>query len=471
MKIPLLGGYSKRRSVNQDAQRTVNLYLETDTAEPESGSALYMVPGKTEFAAIGNGPIRAMINHNHLVIAISGNEVYRINETGAGTRIGTITLGGTKRVALSANRNHVIAVTGQNAYIITGSSVTAVTDTDFAGSYLVDYLDGYFVFAIPGSQQFYISAINDGSSFDALDFAQAESNLDDIVGLIVDHRELWLFGSQSIEIWYNSGATDFPLARRDGAVLEVGCAAPQSISKADNTIFWLGRNAHGQGLVYRADQYNPQIISNRGIEYEIGQMPDIEKATAFSYQQSGHTFYVLSFPESMRTYVYDASIQDPELAWHVRETYAQGRDRANCHVFAFGKHLVGDYASNQVWELSDTTYTDGGLPICWERTTPRIVQDYKRVMFRSLTINMERGVGLVSGHGSDPSIYLDWSDDGGHTWCSKRSESMGKIGAFKPSITFNRLGCSRDRVFRITGSCPVKTVILGAYLDAEAGDH
>ena len=62
-------------------------------------------------------------------------------------------------------------------------------------------------------------------------------------------------------------------------------------------------------------------------------------------------------------------------------------------------------------------------------------------MFRSLTINMERGVGLVSGHGSDPSIYLDWSDDGGHTWCSKRSASMGKIGAFKPSITFNRLGC------------------------------
>lgn len=237
MKIPLLGGYSKRRSVNQDAQSMVNLYLETDTAEPESGSALYMVPGKTEFAAIGNGPIRAMISHNHLVIAISGNEVYRINETGAGVRIGTITLGGTKRVALSANRNHVIAVTGQNAYIITGSSVTSVTDTDFAGSYLVDYLDGYFVFAIPDSQQFYISAINDGSSFDALDFAQAESDLDDIVGLVVDHRELWLFGSQSIEIWYNSGATDFPLARRDGAVLEVGCAAPQSISKADNTIF------------------------------------------------------------------------------------------------------------------------------------------------------------------------------------------------------------------------------------------
>mgnify|MGYP000331826807 CR=1 FL=1 len=147
--------------------------------------------------------------------------------------------------------------------------------------------------------------------------------------------------------------------------------------------------------------------------------------------------------------------------------------------FRLGVEIGRDVSVQQLLDTHDAVfigtgayrYTDGGLPICWERTTPRIVQDYKRVMFHSLTINMERGVGLVSGHGSDPVIYLDWSDDGGHTWCSKRSASMGRIGSFKPSITFNRLGCSRDRVFRLTGSCPVKTVILGAYLDAEAGDH
>ena len=39
-----------------------------------------------------------------------------------------------------------------------------------------------------------------------------------------------------IEVECNSGATDFPLARRDGAVLEVGCVAPMSITKTENTI-------------------------------------------------------------------------------------------------------------------------------------------------------------------------------------------------------------------------------------------
>ena len=168
--------------------------------------------------------------------------------------------------------------------------------------------------------------------------------------------------------------------------------------------FWLGRNAHGQGLVYRADQYNPQIISNRGIEYEIGQMPDIEKATAFSYQQSGHTFYVLSFPESMRTYVYDASIQDPELAWHVRETYAQGRDRANCHVFAFrkapGRRLCVKSGLGVVrHHIHGRRFAD--LLGAYNAAHRAGLQARH---FRSLTINMERGVGLVSGHGSDPSI-------------------------------------------------------------------
>lgn len=471
MKIPLIGGHNRRRSVNHDGQRTVNLYVETDSAEPETGSALYMVPGKTEFCTIGDGPIRAMIRFFDYVIAVSNNEVYVIQSSGASKMVGTIAIDASGRVAMSANRNHVVIVCGSMAYTCTATKLTEITDPDFVGSYNVEYLDGYFIFSIPDSQQFYISAINDGSILDSLDFAQAESNLDDIVRPFVDHQELWLFGEYSTEIWYNSGASDFPLARRDGAVLEVGCAAPESVASADNTIFWLGRNKHGSGIVYRADQYNPQIISNRGIEYEISLIDDITDARAFTYQQAGHTFYVLAFPSGGKTFVYDASVQDPDAAWHVRETYLQGRDRSNCYAFAWGRHLVGDYASSVIWMLDDDTYTDGDLPILWERTMPRVMSDAKRVFFRSLTVNIERGVGLTSGEGSNPKMYLDWSDDGGHTWCSKREASMGAMGNYKPVVTFNRLGSSRDRVFRLTGSEPVKTVILGGYLTAEAGEN
>lgn len=471
MKIPVIGGHSKRRSTNQDAQRTVNLMLEIDAAEPETGAAMYLVPGKSEFATIGEGPVRGMIRFGDWVIAVSDTKVYRVGSDGASKLIGSIALNHEKTVAMSANRDVVIICSGEYAYVSDGLTLTQVTDSDYPGSNVVDYLNGYFIFAIPDSQQFFISGLNSGVTYDALDFAQAESNVDNIIGLIVDHQELWLFGEYSTEIWYDSGSSDFPLARRDGAVMECGCAARGSIAKADNTIFWLGQNQHGRGIVYRADQYNPQIVSNRGIEYAISRISDISDAIAYTYQQSGHTFYVLTFPSGGLTCVYDASISEPELAWHVRETYSIGRDRGNCYAFAWGAHLVGDYASNVIWQMRDDVYTDGGLPIVWERTIRRITGDGKRVFFHDLTINLERGVGLTSGQGSNPVMYLDWSDDGGHTWSNKREGSMGAMGVYRPVVTFTRLGCSRDRVFRLSGSDPVKTVIIGGYLSATTGDH
>jgi len=468
MRIPLSGGQNKRFSVNQDAQTLVNLYLDADSEEPETSPAMYKVPGKSSFSTVGTGPILAMIEFGGAVMAVSNDEVYRIDSNGNETLVGSISFL-SPSVACSKNRYQAIFVTDSGAWVSNGTSLTQVTDPDYPGSLVVDYLGGYFIFAIPDSQQFYVSAIDNGSSYDALDFAQAESNVDDIVTLIVDHEEVWLFGTDTTEIWYNSGTSDFPFARRQGATMEVGCAARQSVALADNTIFWLGRNQSGSGVVYRADGYNPQIISNRGIEYEISQMDQIDDAIAYAYQDSGHTFYVLTFPVGGKTFVYDASIQDPGKAWHVRETYGKDRDRSNCHVFAFNKHLVGDFEDGIVWELSRDVFDDGGLPIVWERTLPRIISDFKRLFFRELVINMERGVGLVDG--SVPKIYLDWSDDGGHTWSSKREASMGTVGNYLPMVVFNRLGSARERVFRISGSDSVKTVILGGYIEVDKGSH
>jgi hypothetical protein len=468
MRIPLAGGQNKRFSVNQDAQTLVNLYLDVDNEEQETSPAMYKVPGKSTFSAVGSGPIHALIEFGGAVLAVSNDDVYRIDSNGNETLIGSISFLDPS-VACSKNRYQAIFVTDSGAWVSNGTSLTQVADPDYPGSVSVDYLGGYFIFAIPDSQQFYISALDNGGSYDALDYAQAESNVDNIVTPIVDHEEVWLFGTDSTEVWYISGASDFPLARRQGATMEVGCAARRSVALADNTIFWLGRNRSGAGVVYRADGYNPQIISNRGIEYEISRMSQIDDAIAYTYQDSGHTFYVLTFPVGGKTFVYDASVQDPGKAWHVRETYGKGRDRGNCHVFAFNKHLVGDFETGAIWELSRDVFSDGGLPIAWERTFPRIVSDFKRLFFRELTINIERGVGLTNGY--DPKIYLYWSDYGVQTSTSKREPRKVVVGSYLPMVVFNRLGSARERIFRISGSDSVKTVILGGYIDVDKGSH
>ena len=150
--------------------------------------------------------------------------------------------------------------------------------------------------------------------------------------------------------------------------MEVGCAAALSVAKLDNTVFFLGRSNHGTGLVYKLNQYSPQIISNRGIEYLINTFERMDDAFAYTYQKNGHSFYVLTFPTANKTLVYDAAIQDNDLAWSVRETYGLGRDRASCYAFAFGKHLVGDFVSGVLYELDENTHTDAGNPIVWSRT-------------------------------------------------------------------------------------------------------
>lgn len=467
MKIPFIGGQSKRRSVNQSAQQTVNLYLEIDGAEKDTNAALYMVPGKRLFASVGDGPIRGMIAWGGSIIVVSDDDVYRLDSNGTSTLIGTITSSG-NMVSMAAGSSAVVIVDNGPAWSTDGATVSPINDPDYLGSKTVAYQDGYFIFHQPNTRTFFITNGLDSLSIDGLDFAQSESGFDPIVSVISDHQELWILCQSRAEIWYNSGASDFPFARRDGAMLEAGCIAPMSVVKIDNSIMWLGRTRDGGGVVYRADQYTPAIISNRGIESEIAGY-DLSTATAFAYQQNGHVFYCLSFDE--KTYVYDASIADPDLAWHVRSTYNRGRDRAACHAYAFGLNLVGDNAGNQIAVLDLETYDDLGEPIVWERTGQRIISDSKRILFRQFVANIERGVGTETGHGVAPKMYLDWSDDGGHTWSMKRELSMGAMGVRFGQIAATRLGQSRDRVFRLSGSDPVKTVILGAYVEAQTAAH
>jgi len=471
LKFNFLGGQHKGFSPNQNTQETVNMFLEVDSSE-ENKLILYRVDGKKDFIELPKSPVYNMAEFRGALYAVAGDSIYKIIETVGGytySLIGSADL--TLNVTIAANNAGQLCFNSsytQKAYVLDTNTdtLTQITDPAFYGSPRVDYLDGYGVFVKPNSQQFYISALNDFSSFDALDFASDEADPDNLVTFIVDHRELILFGERTTTVWFNNGGVDFPLSRRDGAEMEAGCAAALSVAKLDNTVFFLGRNVYGHGLVYRLNQYVPQIVSNRGIEQMINTFARIDDAIAYAYQKNGHSFYVLTFPTANKTLVYDASIQDLDMAWSVRETYNLGRDRAICHAFAFNKHLVGDYSSGKIFELDENTHTDGGLPIVWSRTSAHIISDYKRIRHKEVVLNFQTGVGLEDG--TDPLIYLTYSDDGGHSYITPREASLGVIGQRKNRVMFSRLGQSRDRVYKVFGSAPVKTVFISGFIELEA---
>lgn len=328
-------------------------------------------------------------------------------------------------------------------------------------------VDGYFLFT-NGTNKFYASDLN-GLSVAALSFAGAEGDPDNIIGLISNQRDVWLFGDRSTELFVNTGNADFPFERVGGGFNEKGCLAKFSIAKIDNYVFWLGRDEFGQGVVYAGHGLLPERISTHAIETAIQGYASPSAAKAFTYQSGGHSFYVLNFAEA--TWVYDLSTK----LWHERAYLNAGtleRHRADVHAFvpALNMHIVGDYSTGEVYKFNDDYYSDDGDAIARIRVAPHISNELKRIFYNKLQIDMETGVGLDGGvQGSDPQIIMQFSDDGGHTWSSEAwasaEQTVGAIGAYRSRVIFRRLGKSRDRIFKITITDPVKVALIGAELD------
>ena len=469
MKTPILGSTYVARSVNAADARMVNLFPEIVPEGGKEPAFLNRAPGLNLLLTVGSGPIRGLWAFGSFMYAVSGTALYKIDQYYNATFLGTVADNGP--VSMSDNGTQLFVACNPQGYIYNATTnvFQQITDGDYPGAVTVGYLDGYFVFNEPNSQKIWITSLLDGLSIDPLDFASAEGSPDGVVGIIVDHRELWVFGTNSVEVWYDAGTADFPLQRIQGAFNEIGCVAPYSIAKMDNGIFWLGKDARGQGIVYRSEGYTGKRVSTHAVEWQIQQYGDLSNAIAYTYQQEGHSFYVLIFPDADTTWVYDASTQ----VWHERAGFSNGRftrHRSNCQVFFNNLTIVGDYQTGKLYSLDLDVYADNGQIQKWLRSwraLPTGKNDMRRTAHHSMQLDCETGVGLNEGQGSNPQVMLRWSDDGGHTWSNEHWTSIGKIGQYGKRAFWRRLGMTtklRDRVYEISGTDPVKIVIMGAEL-------
>ena len=451
----------------------VNMFPEATTDGGKTAGFLNRTPGLEFVQTVGTGPIRALWAHQTNgsdFYVVSGTEVYKLlSLTGTPVKLGDVS--GTGPVSIADNGTQIFFACNGPSYIYneTTNVFAQITDPDFPGAVTVGYLDGYFVFNEPNSQRVWVTSLLDGLSVDPLDFASAEGSPDGLVAVIVDHREAWMFGSDSVEVWYDAGNADFPLARIQGAFNEIGCVAAYSVAKLDNGLFWLGTDARGQGIVYRANGYTGVRVSTHAIEYAIAQYGNISDALAYTYQQEGHAFYVLTFPSANATWVYDVSTQ----AWHERAGFDNGafmRHRSNCQCNFEGNILVGDFENGNVYKFNLDIYADNGGIQKWLRSwraLPTGANNLKRTAQHSLQLDAETGVGLNLGQGSTPEAMLRWSDDGGHTWSNEHWKQMGAIGQYGYRTIWRRLGMTlklRDRVYEVSGTDPVKISVMGAEL-------
>jgi hypothetical protein len=345
---------------------------------------------------------------------------------------------------------------------ITGANPGTFTSTFAVAASSGAFLDGYFLVAQPNSKQFNFSNINDGTTWDTLDYATKSAYPDNIVALLSDHEEVWIFGSDTAEVWQNTGAALNPFSRIPGALIHHGCVASASPVRLQNGVAWLSSDPVRGGIIaYLAQGFTPARISTHAVETAWSAYSAAD-AVSFTYTDQGHEFWVITFPNGGSTWVFDATMG----WWHQRGFWNGAtidRQRQIFHAFAFGKHLVGDWSTGVIYEQSLTALDDAGTPIHRVRTAPHLSNEALWSFYSRFQLDLELGQST-----STPGVTLEWSDDGGHTFNTPVTATP-TTATFAAMIVWRRLGKSRDRVFRVTITDAVKIALIRAILDVEQG--
>lgn len=448
-----------------DAQRTINWYVVYDeTGQGKEPAALYATPGLKLFSTVGIGPIRGVYTStNGRMFAISNNELYELSNAGTPTLRGTLA-SDAGAVTICENTTQMAICDADKIYIFTYATNAFATATIAQSPALtVTELDGYFIYNTTLGR-FYISGLQDGLSWNSLDFATAESSPDGLKRVIGALGLLLLLGDRTIEPWYNSGDLEFPFDRQQGATKPIGCVATYSVVEVDNTIYWLGATEEGQGIVYKLEGYSPKRVSTFAIEELINKSTNLSEIRGFAYQEKGHTFYVLNGGELETSPVLDLSSGQWHERAYLEETGFYSQHKAICGTYAFGKHLVGDRDNANVYEMSTAYYDDAGTPIRSRRVFTHINNEGKRIKINTVEVDFERGVGLVSGQGSNPIAWIRTSVDGGRSWGPEINLTVGKIGVRGPRAIARKMGINEDLItFDVTITDPVRRAICGAY--------
>lgn len=470
VKINFVGPSYDVEALSFDCQRSINLYpILSESGTSKSVAALLRTPGLKLFATAPGGPVRGSISSTSgRCFMVSAQYFVELNADGSITTHGSLNTQSI-RVSIAENNTQIIVVDGRDGWIFnkTDNSWTQITDPDFPTSSYVTHQDGYFICIKDGTQEFWISALGDGLTWNPLDFTTVESSPDNLVAVLSNNSNLWCFGNRSIEVYQNTGAAAFPFERIPGAIIQTGCEAPFTIAKFNGSIAWLGTDEQGQGVVWYANGYQPQRISTAAIEKKIASIGNFTQAFSFVYHEQGHLFYCLQIQGLDTTLCYDAQTQ----MWHERmykntDTNTWEIHRASCHVFFNKRNYVGDRVTGAIYEMSLKYFNDDGNAQQWMRISPHQQDEKQLIPYSSFELDLEVGRGLASGQGSDPQIFMQYSDDGGYTWSSELWKSLGKTGEYKTRAIWRQLGRARDRVFKVSGSDPVFTQINEAYVNA-----
>ncbi len=472
MRFPnFIGGSYQSQSPRAALERTINFYPERiDTGGAKNTWALYPTPGVQTFATptVPDTPVRGMFYQTSRCFAVIGTSLYEVFEDGTLTRRGSAgaiaTTGDPAYITSNGDGGEQLAIASGDKLYAYDLTTDSLSTARASATTMCAMLDGFILVLDAATSTLFISALNDAATYDPLDFQQRTQAPDRWVSLAVGGTDVWLLGEETSEAWYNAGES-FPFVPYPNGLVPYGCAARHSARVAGDNVLWLARTKHGVGQVVMTSGVSVKVVSTQAMTHAIERYATFDDAIAEVYEESGHTFYKLTFPTENVTWCYDLTTG----LWHERgywnpETGAYDADRTLYHAFAFGQHLVGDRLSGTLYTASTDFYTDvNGDVIRRLRRAPVISTERARMFFPWFELDLEVGRGAVAGQGSDPMVSLEYSNDNGQTWYAADDRSAGAVGAYDTQVRWLRLGSARDRVFQVVMTDPVPWHLIDAH--------
>jgi hypothetical protein len=448
-----------------DAEIAMNCYCEKSESEgAATPMALLHTPGRKKFATLPEGSVPGGFTVNGRTFFASSS-LWELNASGAQTNRGSLGAAPTRPTMITANETQLVVLNNGNLFVLTLATnvFAAVNMAQFNGPVSqIGFSDGYILATLQNSHTYQVSNLEDATTWSGLDIGTISYFPDNIVSMICDHREPWFWGGKKAIGFYNAGAGFPPFIPIQGAFMESGSGATFATVQADNSVFWLDQDERGFMVARRLNGYAGDRVSTHAVELAWQQYKTSSDAVGWTYQEQGHTFWLLYFPTANATWVYDIS----QGLWHQRGFWiaANGTyiaDRAMCHTFNFGKHLVGDWASGNIYDLSSNYYDDDGAVIRGNRRTPSLQSENSWLYFDQIEFVMQTGLApsapLFDGDGNPrpAQLMLRWSNNGGLTWSNWYYLSVGFQGEYDKRVIKRMLGRGRKRLWDVAWTDPI----------------
>lgn len=288
-------------------------------------------------------------------------------------------------------------------------------------------------------------------------FAEAEAAPDPALALAVDTNEVFVFGTQTVQVFVPDTIDDFSVA----TTLDIGCGARYSIIDGDSSFAWLDerhRFVTSAGRSYTA-------ISSPSMATAIAALGVVSDCWGFRMRIGAFDLLAWVFPTEERMIVYDQGAKKwGEWKSWTGSQYSGWIGRSYYYWADRNVHLVG-LADGTIAEMTLDAYRDMSYDIkAISRTGFRDAGNGNRKLCQRLQLQMKRA---STGASSSPIAEVRYRNDLG-AFGLPVNFPLGND--YAPTINKYGLGMYRERQYELVFQNNTEFVLTGARETLEQGD-